>query len=529
MAQTLTKNHLRWDPALAMSPLRVLTLLLVAVLLVSPYSTATRVFNPLEHSGPASPYFDAPSQSNINTDLPEGCTVDQAAYILRHGARYPEPGSFNGWKGLFAKFQNATYTARGPLSFIPAWTLPVDDEPHQPLFLSSTGAGEAFRLGVELRKRYGLTKGGSNFTVWTAGQQRCIDTAVYFLRGYLSQGNYVSDPSLNRGTVITLVDSSVNTTFADSLTPSASCPAYSEFTPAGSANSDKFRASVRDKVAKRLNGFLEGLMLNASDIGVMQDLCGFGFEVSGDKRFCDIFQEAEWLDYEYAHDLNYYYGAGPGNPISATTGYPWVKAISDLFAVGPGETVENGTLIPPPLIMTFTHDNNIPPIISALGLWNSTTGSSEKEETIYPLPITKRVDDPRRMFRSSYLVSFFGNIALERMKCVIGGPTLEEQREKGVSHQANIFGGSVNNAGMGKSKVFVRVRANNAPIPIPGCVSGPGMTCPLEEFLDYVNRPRKVASGDFVDICGLNGVQGAVSEMKFLTTTGDGTTFAGIV
>ena len=94
----------------------------------------------------------------------------------------------------------------------------------------------------------------------------------------------------------------------------------------------------------------------------------------------DTFAEPEWLDYEYAHDLNYYYGSGPGNPISAATGYPWVKAVSDLFAVGPGNTVGNGTLVPPALIMGFTHDNNIPPVIAALGLWNSTIESKNQEE-----------------------------------------------------------------------------------------------------------------------------------------------------
>lgn len=80
--------------------------------------------------------------------------------------RYPEPGSFAGWQALFTKLQNATYTARGPLAFLPSWVVPVDDAPHQPLYLTSTGAGEAFKLGVDLRKRYRFTPGGDNFTVW---------------------------------------------------------------------------------------------------------------------------------------------------------------------------------------------------------------------------------------------------------------------------------------------------------------------------------------------------------------------------
>lgn len=43
-------------------------------------------FNPLHHAGPASPYFDAPVQPGLEAGTPDGCVVDQAAYIVRHGA-----------------------------------------------------------------------------------------------------------------------------------------------------------------------------------------------------------------------------------------------------------------------------------------------------------------------------------------------------------------------------------------------------------------------------------------------------------
>jgi acid phosphatase len=81
-------------------------------------------------------------------------------------SRFPEPGSFNGWLNLFDKLQNATYNATGSLTFLPSWTPPVDDVPHEPLFLTSHGAAEAFKLGAQLRGRYKLTSGGDNFTVW---------------------------------------------------------------------------------------------------------------------------------------------------------------------------------------------------------------------------------------------------------------------------------------------------------------------------------------------------------------------------
>lgn len=46
--------------------------------------------------------------------------------------------------------------------------------------------------------------------------------------------------------------------------------------------------------------------------------------------------------------------SGPGNPFSATTGIPWVKAVTDLFAAGPGAAPNGGNLVPPPLVMGFS-------------------------------------------------------------------------------------------------------------------------------------------------------------------------------
>ncbi|TCD65160.1 hypothetical protein EIP91_003016 [Steccherinum ochraceum] len=464
-------------------------------------------FNPTEHSGGSSPFYTAPSQAGIPYETPEGCTVDQAAYVVRHGDRYPEPGSLATWQQLFAKFQNSSYLARGPLAFIPSWVIPMDDVPHQTLFMDSTGAGDAFALGVRLRKRYKMTPGGANFTVWASNQQRVVDTATYFTRGYMSQGNYLNDTNLNRATVITIVDASSDAPWADSLTPSNSCPAYQEPMTAGGNNSNIFRTTFQNTTANRLNFFLDGLTLNATDVGVMMDLCAWSWEIDGDLDFCRAFEADEWRDYEYAADLSYYYGNGAGNPVAASMGWPWVKAITDLFQVGPGKTVANGTLTPPPLIMTFTHDTNIIPIIAALGVWNSSVTLPGQPETIYPLPIKHRVEDPARQFHSSYVVTFLGNLALERMTCVVNGPTLQEQKLVGNFHQANVVGGKFNltltgNMSQPMNQTFVRLRMNDAPVPMPNCTSGPGQTCPLDQFVQFINGPRQAVAGNFQERSG---------------------------
>ncbi|KAI0635070.1 phosphoglycerate mutase-like protein [Trametes polyzona] len=474
-------------------------------------------FNPLHHSGPASPYFDAPSQFGIPPTTPPRCVVDRAAYIVRHGSRYPEPGSFAGWQALHSKLQNATYTARGPLAFLPSWVPPVDDMPHQPLYLTSTGAKEAFELGVDLRKRYRFTPGGENFTVWAAGQQRVVDTAAYFLQGYLSQGNYLAAPSESRGTIVSMPDS-VNYTFADSLTPSNGCPRYKSGD--SSFRASDFRATYQEKVASRINRYLDGLTLNSSDVGVMQDLCGFQAEVNGDTRFCDLFTEEEWKDYEYAHDLNYYYGSGPGNPFSATVGFPWLEAVTELFTSSPPTNASAGggargeqpgrdsalnsterVFTPPHLLMTFTHDNNLPPVVSALGIWNTSSAHG-----VYPLSPTR--PDPRRKFRSSYLVSFRGYIVLERLSCDPHPPPSTVHHKSGQVVEA--VGRSAH------AQKYIRIRVNGAVVPVPGCASGPGSSCALDGFAAHVRKRGEVA-GDFVERCGLQDVKNATGILDIFT------------
>ena len=41
--------------------------------------------------------------NNISNAVPEGCTVDQVAYVVRHGSRFPDSGAYAQWTALYAK------------------------------------------------------------------------------------------------------------------------------------------------------------------------------------------------------------------------------------------------------------------------------------------------------------------------------------------------------------------------------------------------------------------------------------------
>lgn len=61
----------------------------------------------------------------------------------------------------------------------------------------------------------------------------------------------------------------------------------------------QFRATYLPNIARRLNQrFLDGLVLDPVDIGIMQDLCGFSAEINGDTRFCDIFERTPFCHFE---------------------------------------------------------------------------------------------------------------------------------------------------------------------------------------------------------------------------------------
>ncbi|KAF5099290.1 hypothetical protein D0Z00_001694 [Geotrichum galactomycetum] len=49
---------------------------------------------------------------------------------------------------------------------------------------------------------------------------------------------------------------------------------------------------------------------------------------------------------------------------------------------------------------------------------------------------------------------------------------------------------------------FIRLIINEAVIPIPGCQTGPGITCPINEFVKFLSK--QIKKYPYVDACGLD-------------------------
>ena len=47
-----------------------------------------------------------PNVNGVDNTLPENCYVDQVAYVVRHGSRYPDGGAYAQWVALHEKVRD---------------------------------------------------------------------------------------------------------------------------------------------------------------------------------------------------------------------------------------------------------------------------------------------------------------------------------------------------------------------------------------------------------------------------------------
>lgn len=258
---------------------------------------------------------------------------------------------------------------------------------------------------------------------------------------------------------------------ADTLTPHSSCPAYSG--SAGVSQSNVYLYTYAPSIIKRFAQYTN-VNLTAYDISAMQRLCGYETVIRNSSSFCGIFTANEWLQFEYANDIQYHYSLGYGASISPVLGMPWLNASASLLA--DNDTASQDFYI------SFTHREEPPFIVTALGLFNdsSFTGVNNPNAT-FPL---KEINYGRR-FVSSRIIPFLGHVGLERLTCTAQNATSS----------------------------YIRAIVNSAVEPISGCASGPGASCPLGDFVDLVAQKQSMY-GDFVSACELGGLSNATDTLS---------------
>ncbi|KZL66367.1 histidine acid phosphatase [Colletotrichum tofieldiae] len=458
--------------------------------------------HPLEHVGANGPWFAGPNVNGISSDIPDNCYVDQAAYVLRHGSRYPDPGAYNGWVSMQERFQAGNYTASGSLSFLPKWQTVLTNPSSQISNLSPTGYKEAHDLGYTLRTRYpDLYTEGEDFMVWANNYSRVLQTAKLFVRGFLGTNATLF------GDVISVTSRGFPGGIGDSLAPSDMCPAFKD-TEGGDAVT-QWKSVYIPPIQARLQALIEGnLTLTADDINQIPYLCGYESQITGRlSPWCDIFSDDELLQYEYFQDLRYYYGVGPGTDIPKTMMTPYLNALMGILEKGPlvtGKREDGSSFNLPKLIMSFLNDGQLNQLIAASGVFDKQQALSSTEK------------DDDRLYVSSRFTTMRGTIAFERLNCVVAGngtfanatrlaPSSGPIKRCGSAQPSPPAQGSHN-------ATYVRIRLNDAVYPVPSCKSGPGSSCLLEDYKEYV-AAKLEAQGNWIQNCNVT-TPGAPTEVK---------------
>ncbi|KAG9695595.1 phosphoglycerate mutase-like protein, partial [Aureobasidium melanogenum] len=413
--------------------------------------------DPTQQLGGNSPWFPGPDVNDIPYEVPDGCSVDMAAFVSRHASRYPDPGAYNGWVALAEKIQAAQFTATGDYSFISSWKPVLRNPAVEISDISIGGYKEMYDMGVAYRWRYpDFYTENTPFSVFAnqySAAPRVVNSARLFARGYLGPNSTYGD--------VYVLKSNIPASIANSLAPSDSCPTYSD--NGGGDNLTTWNNLYLPAVTKRINSHIHGnLTFTDSDVTNFPYLCGFETQITGSRSpWCNIFTDDELRKYEYAQDLRYYYGSGPGSGKNYTLMQPVLNAIVQRLVDGPNKTYVNSNgqpWTPGPLIPMFTNDGQINQLASEIGVFDQQK----------PLPSTKIPDD--QLYIASHYVTMRGTINFERLTC--------------------------------SDQKYVRITLNDAVYPVPSCQSGPGKSCPLESYVALIAQKSK-SQGTFVQTCGL--------------------------
>lgn len=424
-----------------------------------------------------------PETGTISYTVPSGCMVDMVASVSRHGSRYPDRSAYNEWTNLYSRIQAAgSLRITNPkLAFLSSWKPQLTDPDKQISQLSTTGYKELYDMGADYRLRYShLYDYDTHFTVWAnyySSSPRVRDSARLFSRGFLG-------PNATELGIVYALNASDPRSFMNSLAPSDLCPAYKD--EGGSPYKDVWDNIYLPPIQRRLNSHVhDGFNFTLSDIGIIPYLCGFESQITARKSpWCDIFDQEEILQYEYAQDLRYWYGSGLGTDIEKYLMLPVLKAIVERFTDGPNASYPDAhgdTFTPPRVMAGFTNDGQINQLIAALGIFDNEP----------QLPANHILVD--RRFRSSRLIPMRGTVALERLSCsATSSPFL---------HTAGGYGNGANEGS------YIRILVNDAVYPVTNCASGPGSSCPLAQYHGIVKRKLEEA-GDFRTLCNVTDPAG---------------------
>lgn len=410
----------------------------------TPELAARDQYNIVKYLGGAGPYIQFEG-FGIDTNVPEQCTVELVQLYMRHGERFPGLSAGQQQHALVKKLQNYNKTITGPLSFLNDYTYYVQNEENYELETTPwntnspyTGYDTAVKAGSAFRAKYNhLYNENKTLPVFAAASKRVYDTGNFFVQGFL--GPDYLDESVDHVVLSEKDFLGINT-----LVPRWGCKAFNS-----SSNDEliaQFPSNYTQDIVKRLTDGNDGLNLTTKNVSNLFQLCAYELSATGYSPFCDIFTQDELVLHSYASDLQYYYTSGPGGNLTRTVGAIQLNASLALL-----KQTESDNKI----WLSFTHDTDIEIFHAALGLF----------DPLEPLPVNETRF--RDMYHHVNVVPMGSRTITEKLKC--------------------------------GDETYVRFIINDAVVPVPKCQDGPGFSCKLSDFENYV--AERLSGIDIVKDC----------------------------
>ncbi|KXH33488.1 multiple inositol polyphosphate phosphatase, partial [Colletotrichum salicis] len=262
-------------------------------------------------------------------------------------------------------------------------------------------------------------------------------------------------------------------------------------------------------ILARLQALIDGnLTLTQSDVSQIPYLCGFESQITGRlSPWCDIFSDEEFLQYEYFQDLRYYYGVGLGTDVPKTMMTPYLNALMDIFVQGPsvtGKREDGSAFNLPKLLVSFLNDGQLNQLVAASGVFDEQR------------PLSSTHKDDSRPFVSSRFTTMRGTIAFERLNCVGAGNSTNVNATRFAQRTPPIRRSNCTQPSPpiqdNQNATYIRIRLNDAVYPIPTCNSGPGSSCQLEDYKQYI-ATKLENQGSWIQNCNVT-TPGAPTKVK---------------
>lgn len=413
-----------------------------------------------KYLGGAAPYFSFPGDYGISAEIPSQCSLEQVQMFARHGERFPSIHRGQQLANIYYKFGNYSKPLKGDLSFLNDYDFfiygdnvleeEVTAENTMDPLNPYTGEANAKQHGRLFYEQYSdLFENVTELPVFTSSNKRVYDTAVNFASG------------LGRG-----INSSIQTLSekafmgANSLTPASSCytwDADERYDVLGN-----FSTQYLKDISSRLTKENKGLNITQKDVQLLFQWCAYEINVRGYSPMCEIFTEEDFIQYSYWNDLQGYYEDGPGNSV--------IKPIGSVLFNASVELLKQSDDLENKIWLNFAHDTDIENYLATVGLFDN----GEELNSSY-VPFRDHV------YHKAWMVPMGARIYTEKFQC--------------------------------GNESFVRYIVNDAVIPIESCSSGPGFSCPMNDFIDYSNK--RLEGLDYAKTCEISKSGTNVTELTF--------------